>query len=123
MRIDIEGDRMMTASLRDRAGRRPWLRLLGSVLQLAGEHAELLRHTERPWASVTFSGARHTVLLTFNGVEAMNAADDFIASLPEYEFSIQGQLVADATITSVEQESLPQPKITVEAELLLLENI
>lgn len=52
----------------------------------------------------------------------MDAADDFIAALPDYEFTIAGWLAADATIISVDQQALPEPKVTVVAEVLLLED-
>lgn len=101
--------------------RRPWLRLLNAVLELASGRAELLRHAERPWASSTFTGSRHTISLRFAG-EAVEAGEAFIAALPEHEFAIPGQLVADAAITSVEHEMLPEPSMQIEAELLLLED-
>lgn len=123
MRIDSDSDRSMISRLRRSGGRRPWLRLLCEVLQLAGTDAELLSHTERPWASVTFSGSRHTISLAFSGDAAPEAADDFIAALPEHEFTIPRQIVADAAITAVDQVALPEPKVTVEAELLLLEDV
>ncbi|MBW8755207.1 MAG: hypothetical protein JF595_13845 [Sphingomonadales bacterium] len=102
--------------------RRPWRALLSAVMGLAGGKAELLRHVERPWASVTFSGSRHRLTLAFTGAEALAAAEHFIAALPEHEFAIPRQLVADAAVVSVEHETLPQPKLTVEVELLLLED-
>ena len=101
--------------------RPPWKRLVREVMQIAGSHAELVHHAEKAWASITFCGARHTVRLCFTGHEAMDAADDFIAVLPDHEFTIPGWLAADATIVSVEQVALPEPKVTVEAEVLLLE--
>ena len=102
--------------------RRPWAALLSAVLQLAGGKAELLRHVERPWASVTFAGTRHTMILAFTGVEAVAAGEAFIAALPEHEFAIPRQLVADAAVVSATHETLPEPKLTVEVELLLLED-
>jgi hypothetical protein len=106
-----------------RKSRGPWLRLLSAVLELAGPCAELLRHAERPWASATFSGTRHTIALSFTAAEAISAGEEFIAALPDHEFSISGQLVADAAIALVEHEAGPNPKMTVEAELLLLEDV
>lgn len=103
--------------------RRPWLQLLASVMALANGHAELLRHAERAWASVTFSGTRHTLTLAFVGQEAVTAGELFIAALPEHEFDIPRQLVADATVIAVEHSVLPEPRLTVEIELLLLEDV
>jgi hypothetical protein len=102
--------------------RRPWAPLLSAVIELAGGHTELLRHVERPWASVTFSGTRHTITLAFTGAQAVAAGEAFIAALPEHEFAIPRQLVADAAVVAVEHEALPEPKLKVEVELLLVED-
>lgn len=103
------------------SGRSPWKRIAKAVLELAGPGAQLVRHAERPWASATFSGARHTFVLAYDGIEAMEQADDFIAALPDHEFTVAGRLVADATIRSVDQRALPIPRTVVEAELLVLD--
>jgi len=102
--------------------RRPWLQLLSQVMDLAGGQAELLRHAETPWASVTFSGNRHRIALAFACNEAVAAGEQFIARLPEHEFTVARQIVADAAVCSVEHVLLPEPKLTVEIELLLLED-
>ena len=100
----------------------PGLRLLQAVMRLAGPDAELVSHTETPWASVTFSGTRHTITMSFNGIAGIIAANALIETLPEFEFTIPRQLVADAAITEVVHDLLPSEKITIQAELLLLED-
>ena len=105
-----------------RSGRRPWLALLSALFDLAQGQAELVRHSERNWASATFAGTRHNVTLAFTGVAAIAAAEALIEAVPEHEFTIPDQLVADAAIVSVEQVALPEPRIVVELELLLLED-
>jgi hypothetical protein len=102
--------------------RRPWRVLLSAVMQLTGGKGQLLRHVERPWASVTFAGTRHTLAVAFTGAEAVAAGESFIAALPEHEFTVPRQLVADAAVVAVEHETLPEPKLTVRVELLLLED-
>ena len=97
-------------------------RLLSEVLDLAGPETALVSHAERAWSSATFSGARHTIILKFAGAEAIECGEAFIAALPDHEFTVPGHLVADATIASVEQQYVPHPCLTVEAELLLLED-
>ena len=104
-----------------RAVRRPWLALLSAVMDLAGGHAELVRHGERNWASATFAGTRHTVVLAFTGAEAVAEAEIFLALLPEHEFAIPGQLVADAAVIRVDHAVLPVERLECEVELLLLE--
>lgn len=113
--------RTLAASAR-RKGRRPWLELLSALFELAQGQSELLRHSEQNWASATFAGTRHKVALAFSGTEGIAAAEALIEALPEHEFTISGQLVADASVISVEQVALPQPRMVLELELLLLED-
>jgi hypothetical protein len=101
--------------------RRPWMALLNAVIELAGNEAELLRHAEHPWASVTFAGSRHTIALVFRGETAIDAAEDFIVALPDHEFVIPGQIVIEAAITGADHALLPEAVLTLELELLLLE--
>lgn len=122
MHIDATADRTMISATRRAVRRTPWLPLLSALLDLAEGQAELIRHCERGWASVTFSGTRHTVELAFTGAEAVSAGERFIEALPEHEFAIPHQLVADAGVTAVEHTALPQPRLQVTAELLLLED-
>lgn len=105
----------------DLRGNGSWRPLLTALVDLSNGHAELVRQAERSWASATFSGTRHTIALAFTGAEALVSGEALITALPEHEFTIPGQLVAEATVVSVEQTMLPEPKLTVEMELLLLE--
>ncbi|HUD29076.1 MAG TPA: hypothetical protein VMQ93_09410 [Novosphingobium sp.] len=107
---------------RSAARREPWLRLVSQVLQLAGEGTSFLRHDERPWSSATFSGARHTIVLAFEGEEAVARGEAYVAALPDHEFTIARQIVADAAVVAVEHVLLPVPCMTVQAELLVLED-
>ncbi len=49
------------------------------------------------WASATFAGARHDLLLSATPSPALDA---WIADLPEAEFALRGHLVADLTVES-----------------------
>ncbi|WP_374405022.1 hypothetical protein [Pelagerythrobacter sp.] len=95
-------------------------RLRDALGRLADEQASFRRHDEKPWASITFEGARHTVEIVFDGAEAVEAGERFIADLPDHEFAIPGQLVAEATVTAVDHTLLPHPRMEVRCELLLL---
>ena len=96
-------------------------RLREALLALAEQRGEVLVHREKAWASITFAGTRHTLSLRFTGSEAVAAGERFVAALPEHEFAIPGQLVADATVSEVEHRLLPELQLTVGCELLLLE--
>ncbi len=88
---------------------------------LAEDRADLLSHEEKAWNSITFSGTRHEVMLDFQGEEEVAAGEEFIANLPEHEFTIPGQLVADATIREVDHRFGADERMVVTAVLLLLE--
>ncbi|MDJ0642756.1 MAG: hypothetical protein QNJ15_08055 [Erythrobacter sp.] len=97
-------------------------RLREALLMLAEGHASLLSHEEKAWSSITFSGTRHEVMLDFDGTEAVEAGEDFIANLPDHEFRIPGQLVADATVREVDHRfGGDDERMVVTAVLLLLE--
>ncbi len=122
MLIDVDNDRTMRSRAQTGPARRPWLHLLNAVMDLAEGKGQLLRHAERPWASVTFTGSRHAITLAFAGSEAVEAGERFIAALPEHEFTIPRQLVADATVVAADHVLDPEPRLTVQCELLLLDD-
>lgn len=122
MHTDLSFDQTTLSAARRAARRTPWLPLLSALLELGGGKGELVRHSERNWASVTFAGTRHSVVIAFAGAEAVAAGEAFIEALPEHEFNIPRQLVADAAVVAVEHTALPEPRLEVTAELLLLED-
>ena len=77
-------------------------RLIEALQELAQGHASIARHSETSWASITFAGTRHRVELAFEGADAVDAGECFIAFLPEHEFALPGQLVADAAVVEVD---------------------
>jgi len=101
--------------------RRPWAALINALLDLAGPEAAFLAHGERPWASATFSGSRHAVTLAFAGARGVIAGEAFAEALPEHEFAIPRQLVADACVTGMLHEVEAQERLVVDVELLLVE--
>lgn len=115
-----ETDPLMPPAKRVRPG--PAARLREALALLGCDRGQVLRHHEKPWASITFEGARHTVELRFAGAEAVAAGETLIAALPDHEFAIPGQIVADATVTAVDHALVPEPALTVTCELLLLKD-
>ncbi|MBB3860579.1 hypothetical protein GGQ88_001845 [Novosphingobium hassiacum] len=99
----------------------PGERLLREVRELAGPLVELIEHRESPWASITFSGARHAIVMRFSGSDAVSDGERLIALLPDHEFRLRGKLVADASVVRVDHELLPAPLMEVECEILLLD--
>lgn len=96
-------------------------RLRDAVQAIADGRGTVVSHTERAWVSITFAGTRHELVMRFEGIEEVEAGEQLIERLPEHEFSIPGQLCADATVTSVEHMFGPVETLTVTAVLLLLE--
>ncbi|MFV0643200.1 MAG: hypothetical protein ACK5NN_01675 [Sphingomonadaceae bacterium] len=117
MRIDIA----TSAFTGKRTRRRPVDPLLKAVLALAGGYAECSYHRHKPWASITFSGGRHHIGLAFSGADAVHMAEHFIAELPDHEFSIAGKLVAEARIVDVDHRLLPDERLNLALEILLLD--
>lgn len=97
-------------------------RVARCVLALAGNQPLLIRHTETPWASITFSGNRHTITLRFEGTKAISSGEQLIAALPDHEFVIPGKLVADAVVTSADHHHLPREVLELTLEILLLDD-
>ncbi|MEO0699681.1 MAG: hypothetical protein AAFY81_08180 [Pseudomonadota bacterium] len=96
-------------------------RLRDALMTLAEGRADLQSHEETAWSSITFTGTRHEVVLDFQGHEAVEVGETFIAELPEHEFRIPGQLVADASVREVDHRFGIEERLTVTAVLLLLE--
>lgn len=128
MLLDLDAPRPLSAAARHKhpvPG--PWRRLVEELVALAAGGKEslrpdLIRHGERAWASATFSGSRHGIRFAFRGDEAVEAADRFIEALPDHEFAIPGQIVADATVVEARLAMVPEPCFEVEVELLLLDD-
>lgn len=77
------------------------MRVMGEVSGLDGPALVLMDAVSTPWASVTFSGARHRLVVTLH--EGSKAAlkvvlDRLLPSLPEAEIPLAGEIVADLTM-------------------------
>lgn len=96
-------------------------RVRSGLMEITGGAGTVLAHEEKAWASITFSGTRHEVVLEFCGADAVAAGEELIERLPDHEFAIPRQLVADATITKVDHRFGAMERLEVTAVLLLLE--
>lgn len=122
MQLDPAEGQAMSNAARKYVRRGPWMQLLSALIALAHGKAVLIRHAECAWASVTFSGSRHSITLAFTGAEAVAAGEDFIEALPDHEFTIPRQLVADVVVLALDHALLPEPRLEIEIEVLLLED-
>jgi len=96
-------------------------RVREALVALAEDEAEILTHEETSWASITFTGTRHEVVLDFQGAGPVATGEAFIVNLPEHEFRIPGQLVADASVREVDHRFGADERLIVTCVLLLLE--
>lgn len=89
-------------------------RILGAALLRMAPDGVILSSRDRPWASVTFSGARHWFALEV----AREGAAALAAMLPEAEFALTGHLVADLAVTRCEPQA---ERTTLHIEALTVE--
>ena len=96
--------------------RDPHTRVIAQLLELAGPESSVIATSVRPWASATFTGARHKIVLCFGGDEQEQRAAEFASSLPEAEFTIAGHVVADACVDEqkIQYRQQHQPANTAE---------
>lgn len=95
--------------------------LVRELEQLAGGAGMMMVHAQRAWASITFQGARHTFTWSFEGAEDVAKGRDMLEALPEHEFTVPGQLVADAAVVHSTHRVHPE-RLVAQFELLLLED-
>lgn len=73
--------------------------LLARALERNGPGVTVLQCQTKPWASVTFAGARHRLTIE---ARATAGFDRWLAALPDAEFALRGHLVADLVVESIE---------------------
>ncbi len=97
-------------------------KLIRTVLPLFGGGAELIEAREREWASATFCGARHVLVLRSRLARADAPAPAALALLPEHQFSLEGEIVADCAVTRVQRttDADGQSWLTATIELLTI---
>ena len=71
--------------------------------------------TSRPWASITFAGERHRLVLRLPGPGAEAAVEGFLDGLEEREFPMRGHILADIEAAGFEREAEGQIRLTLEA--------
>lgn len=79
-------------------------RLCAALAALAGEGAEAVRETFRPWQSATFIGTQHGVTLRLAGPDAFARAEALAAALPDAEFRLPGHVVIDVAIDGLTRD-------------------
>ncbi len=78
-----------------------------TLLTMLGPGSELIEAQERAWASATFSGARHKLHLRLPMASAEAPPPAALAALPDHEFDLSGQIVADCIVSHQRREWHP----------------
>ena len=73
-----------------------------------------------PWASITFTGARHELAMKLRGDDPEKVADRFLADLDVAEFDLPGHLLAD--IALVARDTKPCGTVRLRLEALTVED-
>lgn len=97
--------------------------LLRAVRKRAGTGATLIVEDirSRPWASATFSGARHQLAFRLEGADAEDVADRFVAGIEAAEFPLRGHVMADVAV--IARNRLDDDAMRIRIEALTVEDI
>lgn len=90
-------------------------RALGANFVTLGAAIAFESLTSRPWASITFAGERHKLILCLPGPGAQAAVDAFLDGLEDREFALRGHIVADIEATGIQRDGDGQLRLTLEA--------
>ena len=90
------------------------------ISKLSPANVTVVETFTKPWASVTFSGARHEMTLLVEGSQALHVSEALKATIRCEEFDIKGHLVADILINhlSADQSSV---RLDIEALTVVLD--
>ena len=78
----------------------------------AGLDALLLSASERPWASATYAGARHQLVL---GIPASTARYRWLAGLAEAELAMRDHVALPPAILAADDERVTLEIVTLES--------
>lgn len=73
--------------------------IASQIETMTGDHARVTLTREKPWASITFAGTRHSFAVHWDGPSSPNAMKNLAEMLPDHEFLIPGHFVADILVT------------------------
>lgn len=78
--------------------------LVGQLEMLAGPDVRILLKKEKSWASITFSGTRHYLIINAAGNGGAQSMNRLIKHLPKQAFDLPGHFVADLLIRDHEPD-------------------
>jgi hypothetical protein len=78
--------------------RSPGSLIASQIEALAANRVTVTMEHERPWASITFSGTRHSFAVDWEGTAEPDGMHNLAKALPDHEFAIPGYFVADILV-------------------------
>lgn len=96
--------------------------LIGELEELAGNEGLMTFHSQRAWSSSTFEGVRHNFTWLFEGSIAVEHGEAMISRLPDHDYDVPRQIVAEAKVTEVDHRIHPDPRLEVKFEVLVLKD-
>ena len=91
------------------------LRALHAGAAASGTAFEVTETVSRPWASATFSGEQHHLVIQADPIPGFRS---WLAALPDAELPLRGHILADLAIDMVEQVGL-RLRVTIAALTLI----
>lgn len=73
-------------------------RLVAALAERTASEVSVEQLRSRPWASATFTGARHCLTVHVGGVDAEQGADRLVGGLEEAEFDLGPDLLVDIAL-------------------------
>lgn len=80
--------------------------LAGQIGAMTGDRASVTLKRERPWASITFAGTRHSLVVDWPGATGPGDMENLAKALPDHEFAIPGHFVADILVLEQSESRL-----------------
>lgn len=84
-----------------------WRQIESAIERISNGKAKVISHAEKPWASPTFTGSRHELLLSFEGEEGALIGEAMRLELPNNELVLPGHTVADVAIAWTHHQAKP----------------
>ena len=86
--------------------RDPGSSIAEQIQALAGGRVRVILERERPWASITFTGTRHSFVIERTDATAPDDMDNLARALPEHEFAMRAYFLADILVTNQSESRL-----------------
>lgn len=94
--------------------------IAAALLKGVNRAGHIKSHGETQWASATFTGARHALVVRFVGADAFASAGCLQRKIKSDDIEIPGQLIVEMKVVRVTHELHPAAFVDVEVSALTL---